>query len=232
MLQWRPISFCAVLAVLIGLSVWGLSGLTRHIIITVDRWGSAAPSAGKTDAVLDHLNRPCKGTAGPDACGTLAQINKTVITAGDAIVTTQLVERAAEPHIVAAMDEFSQTAKHLSGTADSLSLTVRAATGTFDAATLTLGEGQRTIAAAQPLLTSYTTAGNSLNDLLRSRQIYGTLDNVNAMTLNANGILADGRKVADKATADYLTPQPWWKKGLRYSGDAADVGALFARHIH
>ena len=114
---------------LAAISVWGACGLTRHIIIAVDRWGAAAPGAGKTDAVLDHINRPCKGASGPDACGTLAQINKTAIDAGDAIVRTQLIERTTQPHIISAMDEFGQTAKHLSSTADSLKGTAECAHG-------------------------------------------------------------------------------------------------------
>ena len=50
----------------------------------------------KLDGTLENLNRPCKGPAGPDACGTLAQINKAVIDAGDATVEAQLqVKQAA-----------------------------------------------------------------------------------------------------------------------------------------
>ena len=147
---------------LAALSVWGAFGLNRAAIVAIDRWGAAAPESGKADAVLDHLNRPCKGASGPDACGTLAQINKTVITAGDAIVRTQLIERAAQPHIIAAMDEFGQTAKHLSSTADSLKGTADALTGTAQGATDTLAEGKRTIAAAQPLLAQLTANGASL----------------------------------------------------------------------
>lgn len=52
----------------------------------------------------DNLNRPCKGLKGADACGALAQVNKTVIKAGDAIVQTQRAEENAIPHMTAAMD--------------------------------------------------------------------------------------------------------------------------------
>ena len=63
---------------LTAITVWGAFGLNHSAIVALDRWGAAAPGAGETDAVLDHINRPCKGASGPDACGTLAQINKTV----------------------------------------------------------------------------------------------------------------------------------------------------------
>ena len=215
---------------LTAITVYGCFGLTRHIIIAVDRWGAAAPGAGETDAVLDHINRPCKGASGPDACGTLAQINKTAIDAGDAIVRTQLIERSTQPHIISAMDEFGQTAKHLSSTADSLSLTAHAATGTLDAATDTIGEGKRTIAAAQPLLAQLTansaslqTTTDTLNDVLKRQAIGKFLD-------NAAGISGDFRTIADKATADFIRPVPWWQQPIKKSGQLIDIGAAIARH--
>jgi ABC-type transporter Mla subunit MlaD len=215
---------------LAALCIWGCFGLCQHIIVAVDRWGAAAPDAGKIDAVLDHVNRPCKGASGPDACGTLAQINKTAIDAGDAIVRTQLIERTAQPHIVAAMDEFGQTAKHLSSTADSLKGTADALTGTAQGATDTLAEGKRTIAAAQPLLAQLTANGASLqattdtiNDILKRQAIGKLLD-------NAAGISGDFRTIADKATADFIRPVPWWQQPIKKSGQLIDIGAAIARH--
>lgn len=213
------IAIAAGASTLAALSVWGACGLTRHVIIAVDRWGSAAPTYGKIDAVLDHLNRPCKGASGPDACGTLAQINKTAIDAGDAIVRTQLIERTAQPHIVAAMDEFGQTAKHLSSTADSLSGTAHSATRTLDAATDTIGEGKRTIAAAQPLLSQLTANGASLqattdtlNDTLKRKAVGEMLDNLAGITGHANAITGDAQRVSDDLTRRYFAPSPWYKK--------------------
>ena len=104
-LQFAHILLAIALTVAVGASVWGACGFTRHLIIAVDRWGAAAPTAGKTDAVLDHINRPCKGASGPDACGTLAQINKTAIDAGDAIVTHAVTGALRPaPHVISAMD--------------------------------------------------------------------------------------------------------------------------------
>ncbi len=215
---------------LAALCVWGCFGLCQHIIIAVDRWGAAAPGAGETDAVLDHINRPCKGASGPDACGTLAQINKTAIDAGDAIVRTQLIERTTQPHIISAMDEFGQTAKHLSSTADSLKGTADALTGTAQGATDMLAEGKRTIAAAQPLLDAYTQSGDDLDVLLKRKSITDILDNVAGMTVHANSISGEFDLVTQKAAGDYLSPQPWWRKIGRFAGDTYDYGALFARH--
>ena len=183
----------------LGLMVWGGFGLTRNVIIAVDRWGAAAPSAGKTDSVLDHLNRPCKGPAGPDACGTLAQISKTVIEAGDAIKQTQLVERATTPHVTAAMDEFGTAAIHLSTTADNLSGTSQALTGTAQAATGTLTAATRAIqtvtidaqtandllAQLKPLIVSYTSTGNDLDTSVKT--FNGLMSSPNVTIMLANG---------------------------------------------
>ena len=215
---------------LTAITVYGCFGLTRHIIIAVDRWGAAAPGAGETDAVLDHINRPCKGASGPDACGTLAQINKTAIDAGDAIVRTQLIERSTQPHIISAMDEFGQTAKHLSSTADSLKGTADALTGTAQDATDTLAEGKRTIAAVQPLLAQLTansaslqTTTDTLNDVLKRQAIGKFLD-------NAAGISGDFRTIADKATADFIRPVPWWQQPIKKGSQIIDITAAIARH--
>lgn len=201
-----------VLAALLGLTVWGCFGLNHAAIVALDKWGNAAPRPGNADAVLDHINRPCKGPSGPDACGTLAQINKTAIDAGDAIVRTQLIERNTAPHVTAAMDQFGTAAVHLSSTADSLAGTAHAATGTLDAATDTLGEGKRTIAAAQPLLASYTNAGDDLDALLKRKAIGEILDHAAGITGHAYAITGDMQRVSDDLTQRYFAPVPWWKK--------------------
>jgi hypothetical protein len=195
--------------IVLGLAVWGCWGAWHHIVVAVDHWGNAAPDLKPT---LDHLNRPCKGPSGPDACGTLAQINKTAIDAGDAIVRTQLIERNTAPHVTAAMDQFGTAAVHLSSTADSLAGTAHAATGTLDAATDTLGEGKRTIAAAQPLLASYTNAGDDLDALLKRKAIGEILDHAAGITGHAYAITGDMQRVSDDLTQRYFAPVPWWKK--------------------
>lgn len=191
-LQFAHILLAIALTVAVGASVWGACGFTRHLIIAVDRWGAAAPTAGKTDAVLDHINRPCKGASGPDACGTLAQINKTAIDAGDAIVRTQLIERSTQPHIISAMDEFGQTAKHLSSTADSLKGTADALTGTAQAATSTIGTAGTTIAALQPLVGHVDSAVTSLDTSLQTTSL-----DLDAVLQHTEAITSSAAKVSD-----------------------------------
>jgi ABC-type transporter Mla subunit MlaD len=185
------------------------------------------------NTALVTINHPCA----PGPCGTLAEIDKTVVKVGDAIVTTQLQERATAPHVVAAMDTFKDTAAHLSGTANSLSGTADALTQTAKSTTETLKVTQTTIKDIQPILSSLnetaeasTVTINSLNTRISDPHIDAILGHVDSTIDSLSGIMADGKKVTDKATADYLAPQPWWKKVARYASDTYDYGALFARH--
>ena len=70
---------------------------------------SAAAAIRRTD---DHLNRPC-GRGEP--CGTLAEVGKVAVKIQDAVVTTQLQERAITPHTIAAMDSITALTSNLNG---------------------------------------------------------------------------------------------------------------------
>ena len=217
-----PTAIAIASAALLGLAVWGCFGLNRHLIVALDKWGNAAPDLKPTlDAII-----------GPR--GTLHEVNKAAVKIGDAIVQTQLVERATTPHVTAAMDQFGAAAVHLSGTADALSGTAHAATGTLQAATETFGEGKRTLetfnAKAGPLLDAYTNAGNDFDALLKRKAIGDLLDNLAGATGQGNAILGDFRQVADKARADYLKPVPWYMQPIHRAGDIMDISAAIARH--
>lgn len=225
MIQWRPISFCAVLAVLIGLSVWGLSGLTRHAIRAIDRWGDAAPAKGQTadllatgQAFAAHADAAAQNLA--DATGDWSDASK----AQARDVRTMLAASGR------ALDGVTEDTKALKAELDALHQTTDAATGLTVALTGTTETANKTIGGVQPLLASYTAAGDSLNELLKRKAIGETFDNLASISRSGAGILADGRKVADKATADYLRPVPWWKQPVKRFGEVWDVGAAVARH--
>jgi hypothetical protein len=198
-----------VLVVLLSLSVWGSVGLTQHLIVAIDKWGNSAPDFKPT---LDAISGPR---------GTLHEINKVAVKIGDAVVTTQLQERSAIPHVNAAMDQFGFAASRLSRTADSLSGTANALTGTAQAATGTLNEGQRTIAAAQPLLSNYSQAGYDLDELLKRKAIGQILDHAAGILDRGDNIAGDAQRVSDDLTRRYFLPEPWYKK----VGPFAELGA-------
>jgi hypothetical protein len=90
---------------------------------------AALPGAGKLTALVEHadklltvtsngiqqttanINRPCA----QDGCGTLAQVDKTLVRVGDELTTTQLEQRNVFPHITAAMDSLKGTADGATG---------------------------------------------------------------------------------------------------------------------
>jgi hypothetical protein len=85
---------------------------------------AALPAAGKLTALVGsannlltvtasgiqqttkNINRPC----GEDGCGTLAQVDKTLVRVGDELTATQLEQRNVFPHVTAAMDSLKSTA--------------------------------------------------------------------------------------------------------------------------
>ena len=224
-LTWAKTALYVSLAVLFGfLSL--LSWTVAHQVQTLGPQASAVLtragySLQNLNTTLDLVNQPC---GGGHPCGLLANLNKTTTKVGDAIVTTQLQERAVSPHVLAAMDTFNTASQKLGRSADSLS-------GTAEATTAMMGESQRTIAAAQPLLSALASSGEDLDSLLKRKAVTDTLDNLDKMSASGSAILDDGRKVTDRVTADYLSPKPWWKKVYRFAGDTYDYGALFARHV-
>ena len=213
-----PTAITIASAALLGLAVWGCFGLNHHLIVALDKWGNAAPDLKPT---LDAISGPR---------GTLHEVNKAAVKIGDAIVQTQLVERATTPHVTTAMDQFGAAAVHLSGTADALSKTASAGAQTLNA--LTVDE----IALKQPIESAnyvILKAGNSVDDfdaLLKRKAIGDVLDNLAGATGQGNAILGDFRQVADKARADYRTPVPWYMQPIHRAGDIMDISAAIARH--
>jgi ABC-type transporter Mla subunit MlaD len=165
---------------LAALTVWGCFGLNHAAIIALDKWGAAAPDLKPT---LDAISGPR---------GTLHEVNKAAVKIGDAIVQTQLVERATTPHITAAMDQFGAAAVHLSGAADSLKGTADTAAGTFTAATgaiQTLTIDAQTandlLVQLKPLIASYTATGNDLDITIKTAN--GIMASQNVTIMLANG---------------------------------------------
>jgi hypothetical protein len=66
--------------------------LALHTARTIPNFGTTVT---KLDAVLDHVNKPCKGSGAnkADNCGTLALAGQTMVNTGDLIKLTQANER-------------------------------------------------------------------------------------------------------------------------------------------
>jgi hypothetical protein len=108
--------------------------------------------------------------------------------------------------------------------------TIDAASDLTAALTVDARTANTTIAAAQPVLEAYARAGDDLDAFLKQEAVQRIVTNVAGMTESGNGILGDFRKVADKETADWLKPVPWWKVPIKRGGELIDIGAAVARH--
>lgn len=198
----------------------------------------AMVTLGKLDSTVDTVNRPC-GAGKP--CGTLAVVNKTFTKAGDAIVTTQLAERAEVPHIIQATKAVTEMAG--STTTDVHTLAVAGA-GTLQAGMGTLRAIQSDADAARPAVVALTSAvtklGTAADDLdaqikaaridKMSKAYTAAADELTATMVNVTAISADAKKVADKETADFLRPVPWWRVPIKRGGELVDITAAVARH--
>jgi len=226
--QWRPISICAVLAFLTGLSVWGISGLTKHAIRTLDRWGDAAPDRSKVSALL---SQGVSATANADrAAQNLADAT------GDWSDASKQQARDVRTMLAAtgrAIDGVTEDTKALKSELEAMHRTTDAATGLTLALSQDAKTANETIKAAQPLMASLTRNSDDINGVIRTEApaFHATLVSVQGIAASGDGILADGRKVADKATADYLKPVKWYMQPIKKSSDLLDIGGAIARHI-
>jgi hypothetical protein len=85
--------------------------------------------------------------------------------------------------------------------------------------------------ATQAPIAAFGQDAADLDALLKDEAIHRTLVNTADLTGNANGVVADGRKVADKLTEDFTAKKPWYKKIGPPIEDLWDYGALVARHM-
>ena len=189
--------------------------------VTSSRVGLADVFAESRDVTIALL-KPCKPDK-PATCGLIPAAQQVAENTGAATKSMQSEILQTQPLIQNAAVAVASMSDHLNKTADAATLATLQARDTLETA-------NGAIAGAQPLLEAYTRSGNDLNEILERPALTQTLDNAASITGSASGIMADGKKVTDKATADYLAPQPWYRKVGRYASDAFDYGALIARH--
>jgi len=210
----------AALAVLVFFSsatyvVLRAPNLLLHADGTLTRTEAVLSKARATMANLDTATKVWAGSATAqsqavtdlttDAHGTLSQVNKLAASMNQSAL--DLHEELGALHKTT--DQATRLAAALSASAET---------------------ANTTIAAAQPALAVYARTGEDLDALLKDEAIHRTIANVAGMTDQGNAILFDFRQVADKETADWLRPVPWWKKPIQKGGALIDIGAAVARH--
>lgn len=211
--RWNQYILGTAILAVAGCCVWVTLVVRDTLLVAQGTLAKYADVATGMSQSLSIVNRPC----GANPCGLLAQTNKTVVKIGDAIVQTQLTERNATPHVIAAMDNLNQTAHSLSKTSD-------AATELTVALTSDAQTANQTIAAAQPVLASFQRSGDDLDSLLRSKAIYDTLDSTAATSEHIAGITGDLKIETDAL----VRPKTRKEKVLTWLPAGAKLGLIAA----
>jgi hypothetical protein len=200
------------LVTLTGVTIW-LGTAAHKLLVHLD--GVATRAEGietKANATLMNLD---KGTA-TWAASAMAQ-------------TQAITDLATDAHGM--ISQANTALESIPPVAQSLVKTADAGTATLTEATDTIKVGKRTIASFRPVAEGLERNSDDLDAILRDNAIHQTFTSAAATLDNANGILADGRKVADKAAADFLKPVPWWKQPIAKGGELIDITAAIARHV-
>lgn len=235
---------------------WLLSGALATVMVAGEfacalLWQSKQDEhrlAVQVGAVLTDITRPCKGPHGPDACGTLAEINETVIKIGDIAVTAQLQVNQTSTLVAQYGKLLNGIATDIHGEMTEAQKTTAALTGTAQQAKTTLATANTVIAAEQPhlddilkhadlVLTTGNDAVARFNAMLADPNIALTMKNVQGMTASGNHMLFTADAVETKATKGYLHPPTnpaarAWMEIKPFLIPAAQVGGAVAIAIH
>jgi hypothetical protein len=217
-------SSLAVLALTAAVAVGALGYFGSLALRELAGAGTAAKHAG------DQVSAAVAAIDGPH--GTITMANEDVGALKSLIVHADLVARHEQQQLGTfdgygrrLFGDFDGLARQGDATLAAAAKTAGAAGRALDAVDTTAGAAQKLLAAGTQTVGHADTAVVSLTPEVE-RLLAATGDTVT----NANGVMADGRKVADKAAAEYLTPKPWWKKITAYAGDGFDITAFLARH--
>lgn len=176
------------------------------------------------------LNAPCHDFQGDYICGPIPQLAQTEKNVGILAAQSVLQVRQSATLVNTASQSLKDTSQAVKGTADAATNLLASAARTTDQLPADLNRIIADFDATQGPIAAIGQDAADFDALLRDQAIHQTLSAAAATLGNANGILADGRKVADKAAADFLKPVPWWKQPLAKGGELIDITAAIARH--
>ena len=179
----------ALLAVLCGCAVWLTVDLHRLLVNANTDVVNFAATAQAVHDGLEAIDRPCG--IGEMPCGLIANASKAITKVGDAVVTTQLQERAITPHTVAAMDTLNASAAKLGTTAEALTGTAQEATQGLKALTDEEFALQEPTRAAAGLLTRGTAAVNDFDSLISDPALREGINAGSQTAVHIAGITGD-----------------------------------------
>jgi hypothetical protein len=211
-LQLAHLALLIAATALIGMAAWQGFVISRHVEATINSLNNT----------LVNINRPCKGKAGPDACGTLAQLNKTAIAIGDITITTQTQVKQSATLIAQYGQMLNGIALDIHGEMGEAQKATAALTGTAQAATKTLGTADSLISSEQPrvdailaqtdtVLESGNEAVRRFDAMLADPNLALTMKNVEGITAHTDDMTLTLDQLLQKETKPILHPStnPW-----------------------
>lgn len=173
------------------------------------------------ETVLDTVNRPCSTPGKIQPCGTLAEVDKTLAHISDLSIQSQAAVRNADLVTRGEMKllpAWNASLTHTLANVDVMTATVNhSAEELTNAAVPVIGQARVVLGSADLAVQQFTVTEQHLDTLIESPDVTESLKHVAETTKSiadgtaqADAILADGRKVADK----YANPPPkkWYVK--------------------
>jgi hypothetical protein len=216
---------------------WAIASAGVFCLCAVSYRVLSAPPLPDLRPIVATINHPCK----PGPCGTLAKIDQTMNVADGLMIGgnkaildadhVALTESAMLPvwntelttTLSAAQGAIATANEQLTHVAPVLDAS-RTAIDALPPAIKSLTDGIR------PVLANADGAVTDVRTFINAPALSATVANVAAVTGNANGIVGDFRQIADKETADFLKPVPWYMKPIKRAGEIMDIGAAVARN--
>lgn len=99
-----------------------------------------------------------------------------------------------------------------------------------DALPKTLEHVNTAVDAVHPIFANADGAVGDFRRFLTAPALTHTISNVDDLVGSWAAISGDGRRVADKMTADYFKPVPWYLYPVKKGSELLDIGAAVARH--
>ena len=222
MTRWFHLVITLTVIAAVGVTVWGCSGLTRHLIAAIDHANDAAVGL---NATLARVN---------GKYGTLTEVDKLVMASKSVLVHTDLVV-AHEDRQLARYDGYvGQMASDVHSTMETTRDTLKTTQGTVNALTVEAQTANESIAALKPLMEASTRTLNAANltigDLdnrIADPNIAATVANVQGITFQANRVAKDAADVTDRLSK----PQPLWKSMIPGGILAAKLYACAVQHV-
>ena len=172
-----------LITALSALLVWGGCGLTRHIIVAVDRWGSVAPAPTSIASIIAKADVAVGNLA--DATGDWGDASKAQTR--DVRVTLYEANRL--------LSDFRVVAKKSGDAVDAMHTATDAGTTMLNQTTEVLNAGKATVDALPPLLNAYTQTGLDLDTIIKdtATPLHTTLAHVAGMSASSDAMLVDAQ---------------------------------------